>query len=75
MASKNITDSCTCPTCPSFAKCDEETGFCFQPSISNCIMQQKGCICGACPVTFQYGLKNMYYCTRGNEKKQSKQRI
>lgn len=69
---KMVLGMCVCGTCPSFIKCDEKGGFCF-PIIgkSKCIKEEKGCLCGSCPVTKQMGLKHSYYCTRGSEKQQS----
>jgi hypothetical protein len=38
---------------------------------SGCITEEKGCICGGCPVTNKLGLKHAYYCTKGSEREQS----
>ncbi len=69
---KMVLDLCVCSNCPSWVDCGEKGGFCF-PSIgkSQCIVEEKGCICGECPVTEKKGLKHMYYCTRGSEMEQS----
>ncbi len=69
---KMAVSMCICKQCPSFMECGESIGYCF-PTIgkSNCIKDEKGCICGSCPVTTQLGLKHDYYCTRGSEKEQS----
>ncbi len=71
-----VKDMCICADCPSYLDCSEkggsaELGFCF-PTIgkSECIEEEKGCICGSCPVTEKMGLKHGYYCTRGSEKEQ-----
>ncbi|MCD4821867.1 MAG: DUF2769 domain-containing protein [Methanococcoides sp.] len=37
---------------------------------SSCITEEKGCICGGCPVTEKLGLTHGYYCTCGSEKEQ-----
>jgi len=37
---------------------------------SKCIKEEKGCVCGGCPVTMKMGLKHGYYCTKGSEKEQ-----
>lgn len=68
---KMVLEMCICKTCPSFVECGEQGGFCF-PTIgkSDCIKEEKGCICGTCPVYSKMELKNMYYCTRGSEKEQ-----
>jgi hypothetical protein len=71
-----VLQMCTCEGCPSYKDCsqeggEKEKGFCF-PTIgkSKCITEEKGCICGSCPVTAKMGLKHGYYCTRGSEKEQ-----
>ncbi|MBD3398576.1 DUF2769 domain-containing protein [Candidatus Micrarchaeota archaeon] len=63
---------CICRQCPSFVECKEKIAYCL-PSIgkSSCIKEEKGCICGACPVTKEMGLTHGYYCIRGSEKEQS----
>lgn len=68
---KMVLDMCTCRGCPSFQDCGEEIGYCF-PTIgkSKCISDEKGCICGQCPVTEKMKLKHGYYCTRGSEMEQ-----
>lgn len=73
---KFVMENCTCETCPSYKDCsaeggEKERGFCF-PMIgkSSCIKEEKGCICGGCPVYAKMGLKNQYYCTRDSEKVQ-----
>ena len=30
---------------------------------SRCIEEEKGCVCGKCALTAEYGLDKMYYCT------------
>jgi hypothetical protein len=63
---------CVCPSCPSYADCGEH-GFCSpQTGKSKCINQEKGCICGACPVTSEMELGHGFYCTRGSEDEQKK---
>jgi hypothetical protein len=59
---------CICPECPTFVACDESVAFCvYAEGKSACITEEKGCICGGCPVhdmeNFLYG----YYCTQGSE--------
>lgn len=36
--------------------------------ISNCIREEKGCVCGGCPVYVEMNLENEYYCIKGSEK-------
>jgi hypothetical protein len=69
---KMVLSMCVCGGCPSWVACDEQGGFCF-PTIgkSACIKEEKGCICGKCPVTEKLGLKHIYFCTKGSEKEQS----
>lgn len=69
-AKKIAVELCTCPQCPSWIECKQK-GFCVIGN-SKCIKDEKGCICGACPVTKKLNLQNGYYCTRGSEKVQSK---
>ncbi len=69
-----VLQMCICKNCPSFVDCSGESiGYCF-PSIgkSKCIAEEKGCICGGCPITEKMGLKNTYFCTKGSEKEQMK---
>lgn len=68
---QKVLQMCICRSCPSWVECGEEGGFCF-PLIgkSSCIKEEKGCVCGGCPVYAQMDLKNGYYCTRGSEKEQ-----
>ena len=62
---------CICRRCPTFAECGEKIAYCFtNAGKSKCIKQEKGCICGGCPVTSKFGLDYGYYCTRGSNKRQ-----
>ncbi|HDS63563.1 MAG TPA: DUF2769 domain-containing protein [Methanofollis liminatans] len=67
-----VLSMCICKTCPSWKECGEAGGFCF-PLIgkSRCIDEEKGCICGGCPVYTEMGLSHIYYCLLGSEKEQS----
>lgn len=68
---QKILSMCVCPNCPSWVECEEKGGFCFYTiGKSNCILEESGCICGACPVTEKMGLKHIYYCILGSEKEQ-----
>ena len=66
-----VLSKCVCKNCPSWVECGEKGGFCF-PAIgkSGCIKEEKGCICGGCPVYTEMKLENGYYCTKGSEKEQ-----
>ncbi len=67
-----VLSMCTCKSCPSWVECDEAGGYCFAPiGKSACITEEKGCICGGCPVYAQMDLKHGYYCTKGSEKEQA----
>jgi hypothetical protein len=67
-----VLENCTCMSCPSWVECDEEGGFCFQTiGKSRCIKEEKGCICGGCPVYDKLELKHLYFCTKGSEQEQS----
>ena len=37
---------------------------------SDKISEEKGCLCGGCPVTSKMGLRWNYYCTRGSGREQ-----
>jgi hypothetical protein len=67
-----VLSMCICAGCPSWIDCAEHGGYCF-PTIgkSTCITEEKGCICGRCPVTEKMGLRHGYYCTRGSDQEQS----
>lgn len=34
------------------------------------VKEEKGCVCGTCPVAAHMGLTRLYYCTRGSERDQ-----
>lgn len=58
---------CICGKCPSKDDCmgaNEEWLYCARGK-SKCVVAQKGCICGACPITAQYKLNKYYYCING----------
>ncbi|MDO8669495.1 MAG: DUF2769 domain-containing protein [Candidatus Buchananbacteria bacterium] len=61
---------CVCPNCPSYDECMEEKKellFCSVGATA-CSMEQKGCICGSCPIKIENGLSSGYYCVSGAEK-------
>lgn len=61
--------NCICPQCPTYRDCDEPVAFCMHdPSKSICIAEERGCLCGDCPVHSANGFIYGYYCTRGSEK-------
>ena len=71
MKKKQILASmCTCRGCPSYAGTGESQVMFCGSGKSSYITEEKGCICAECPVTPEMGLKNLYYCTRGNEAEQ-----
>ncbi len=60
--------NCICPQCPSWvpeASEKGEGGYCAT-GMSECIVDEVGCICADCPVTAEMGLEWGYYCTRGS---------
>jgi hypothetical protein len=64
---------CNCPKCPTHNKCAknaQERLFCINGKSFMCITEEKGCICPACPVTAEFGLKNKFFCMKGAEKAQ-----
>jgi hypothetical protein len=63
-------EKCRCPGCPSYTLCagvSSERVFCATGRSFVCIGEDNGCICPDCPVTPEYGMKNMKYCLRGSE--------
>lgn len=59
-----------CGECPSYTGTGEtELGFCTIGK-SNVIKEEKGCLCGSCPVTPKMSLRWGYYCTRGSGREQ-----
>lgn len=63
-----VMENCICPQCPSWipeASENGEGGYCAT-GMSQCNIQEVGCICSTCPVTAEMGLEWGYYCTRGS---------
>jgi hypothetical protein len=63
-----VMENCICPQCPSWvpeASEKGEGGYCAT-GMSECIIDEAGCICADCPVTAEMGLEWGYYCTRGS---------
>ena len=64
-------EGCICKKCPSWIECNEQGGFCSSLiGKSKCILDEKGCICGGCPIYDKMNLSHMYYCIRGSEEEQ-----
>lgn len=62
---------CVCAKCPSYNDCaarKRELVYCLVGKSRECQLDELGCICPDCPVTFELDLKNTYHCTRGSEK-------
>ncbi|MFH0860266.1 MAG: DUF2769 domain-containing protein [Candidatus Altiarchaeota archaeon] len=60
-----------CGECPSYTGTDEtELGFCAIGRSEN-ITEEKGCLCGSCPITEKMSLRWSYYCTRGAGREQA----
>lgn len=62
-------DACRCPDCPTYNSdsCPmekDEKVFC-SIGMTNCGLEQKGCICGDCEVFKGNDLKVGYFCTKG----------
>jgi hypothetical protein len=64
-----LASMCTCRRCPSYETGETEVMFCSSGK-SSVITEEKGGICGECPVTPEMGLTNIYFCTHGNEAEQ-----
>ena len=60
-------EKCICGDCPSFNQCmtDNMEGLYCAGEKSSCEFEKNGCLCGACPLTSEYGLDKMYYCETG----------
>lgn len=55
---------CLCPKCPSLPEdCSGEILYCAAGA-SACDVNAQGCVCGGCPVYFEYGLDKLYYCDK-----------
>ena len=63
-----VKENCTCATCPSYVKEENQLGFCH-PLVgkSTKIAARRGCICPECPVYKTMPLKRGYYCVQGSE--------
>lgn len=61
--------ACSCANCPSYNDCSkgkEELLFCSgEVGKSACPYKMNGCLCGACPIHKEHGLKSGYYCING----------
>lgn len=64
---KENSAKCICKSCPSKNECMNKNGewFYCAKGKSQCEVQEKGCICGACPIEAQYKLDGHYYCIKG----------
>jgi len=55
-----------CGKCPSYVGTGEkELAFCMSGK-SSIIKEEKGCICGQCPISKTMSLRWGYYCTKGS---------
>jgi len=77
MQNAEIIKLCICEGCPNYVDCSKqgathEKAFCLIMGKSKCIIKEKGCICGTCPLKSKSGLKNFYFCTKGSEEQQNK---
>lgn len=61
---------CLCPTCPSYNECAkgkaEKLYCCGDIGKSGCEFKTNGCLCGGCPVHYDYSLTAFYYCMHGS---------
>jgi len=60
---------CICGDCPSYNQCMKDKGellYCAGKK-SECDFERKGCLCGMCPLTPEFGLEKTYYCATGAE--------
>ena len=64
---KENAEKCICKSCPSKDECmnnNKEWFYCARGK-SQCSVAEKGCVCGACPLTAEFKLKGYYYCVKG----------
>ena len=57
-------EKCACPGCPSFGTCMSAAGeqlYCAVGA-TECTVDKRGCVCGACVVHRQNELSGVYYC-------------
>ncbi|MBS3819757.1 DUF2769 domain-containing protein [bacterium] len=64
---KENLQKCICGQCPSFNQCmkDQGEGLYCAKGKSSCEFDKEGCICGTCPLTPEYDLDGVYYCSIG----------
>ncbi|MEN6609390.1 MAG: DUF2769 domain-containing protein [Methanoregulaceae archaeon] len=75
MDRKKAIGLCICRMCPSFVDCNEEIAYCLaETGKSGCIRIEQGCLCPGCPVQEEEDFQHVYYCTRGSETGQSRNR-
>ncbi len=60
-----------CGMCPSYLGTGENELLFCRIGKSEVITDEKGCVCGGCPVQKKMGLKWFYYCTKGSSKEQA----
>jgi hypothetical protein len=70
--SKENSDKCLCPKCPTWKSNDcpaqmRERLYCAKGKTA-CDLADKGCLCGMCPVFEQYKLRIGYFCFNGEAK-------
>ena len=56
-------EKCHCRFCPSNINCKKELLYCARGR-SDCKIEIKGCLCPTCPIYFEYGLEDLYYCDK-----------
>ena len=64
---KENSAKCFCKSCPSKNTCmdnDKDLLYCAKGKTS-CEVEKRGCVCGACPITYKYNLTGHYFCQNG----------
>ncbi|NTW29159.1 MAG: DUF2769 domain-containing protein [Coriobacteriia bacterium] len=68
MDKSGAASACICPSCPTYVDCDKRLAFCVEDDEeSRCIVTERGCMCGSCPVEAEMGFMLAYYCTLGGD--------
>ncbi|MDI6799523.1 MAG: DUF2769 domain-containing protein [Actinomycetota bacterium] len=64
---KENMERCICMSCPTYDECmkGKSEGFFCAWGKSGCGFKKLGCICGECPLSGEYMLNKMYYCSIG----------
>ena len=56
---------CICPECPTYNDCMKQKmgGLFCSKGKATCEFEEMGCICVECPLSGEFNLTSLYYCT------------